>query len=69
MDQKEIDNSKKNMTLFLKNHHYFSTIWPFLPPSKQTEILKITCEGKGVIPYELVTNLDFFFKHPKKTFG
>ena len=68
MDQKEIDNSKKNMTLFLKNHYYFSTIWPFLPPTKQTEILKITCEGKGVIPYELVTNLDSFFQTPEKDF-
>ena len=68
MDQKEIDNSKKNIKLFLKNHHYFSTIWPFLPPTKQTEILKITCEGKGVIPYELVTNLDSFFQTLEKDF-
>ena len=56
------------MTLFLKNHYYFSTIWPFLPAGKQTEILKITCEGKGVIPYELVTNLDSFFQLPEKDF-
>ena len=68
MDKEEIDNSKKNMTLFLKNHHYFSTIWSFLPPTKQTEILKITCEGKGVIPYGLVRNLDSFFQTPEKDF-
>ena len=68
MDQKEIENAKKNMVLFLKNHHYFSTIWSFLSPMKQTEILKITCEGKGVIPYELVTNLDSFFQTPEKDF-
>ena len=30
MDQKEIESAKENMTLFLKNHYYFSTIWPFL---------------------------------------
>ena len=68
MDKEEIDNSKKNMTIFLKNHHYFSTVWSFLPPAKQTEILKITCEGKGVIPYELVRNLDSFFQTPEKDF-
>ena len=68
MDLKEIESAKENMTLFLKNHYYFPTIWPFLPAIKQTEILKITCEGKGVIPYELVTNLDSFFQSPEKDF-
>ena len=68
MDLKEIESAKENMTLFLKNPYYFSTIWPFLPATKQTEILKITCEGKGVIPYELVTNLDSFFQTPEKDF-
>ena len=68
MDKKEIDNSKKNMTIFLKNHHYFTTVWSFLPPTKQTNILTITCEGKGVIPYELVRNIDSFFQTPEKDF-
>ena len=62
MDIKEIEKAKIEMNSFLKNHHYFSTIWAFLPPTKQNEILKITCEGKGVIPYELVTGLNSFFQ-------
>ena len=61
MDLKEIEKAKTVMNSFLKNHHYFSTIWAFLPPTKQAEILKITCEGKGVIPYELATGLNSFF--------
>ena len=68
MDTNEIENAKTVMNSFLKNHHYFSTIWAFLPPIKQTEILKITCEGKGVIPYELVTGLNSFFVKPESDF-
>ena len=68
MDLKEIEKSKTVMNSFLKNHHYFSTIWMFLPPTKQAEMLKITCEGKGVIPYELVTGLNSFFLKPEADF-
>ena len=68
MDTVETENAKKGMILFLKNHHYFSTIWAFLPQHTQNEILKVTCEGKGVIPYELVTGLDSFFQTPENDF-
>ena len=68
MDVKEIGKAKTVMNSFLKNHYYFSTIWPFLPPLKQTEILNITCSGKGVIPYELVTSLNSFFLKPETDF-
>ena len=68
MNKIEIEKSKKYMELFLKNHHYFSTVWSFLPQNKQDEILKITCEGKGVIPYELVTDLESFFQKPENDF-
>ena len=68
MGIKEIEKAKIEMNSFLKNHHYFSTIWAFFPPTKQNEILKITCEGKGVIPYELVTGLNSFFQTPENEF-
>ena len=68
MDLKEIEKSKTVMNSFLKNHQYFSTVWPFLPPTKQAKILNITCEGKGVILYELVTALNSFFLKPESDF-
>ena len=68
MDLKEIEKAKTVMNSFLKSHYYFSTIWPFLPPTKQTEILNITCGGKGVIPYELVSTLNSFFIKPEGEF-
>ena len=76
MDLKEIEKSKTVMNSFLKNHQYFSTenhqyfstVWPFLPPTKQAKISNITCEGKGVIPYELVTGLNSFFSKPESNF-
>ena len=66
--EKEIEKAKIVMTSFLKNHHYFSNIWLFVPPNKQTEILNITCSGKGVIPYELVTTINSFFLNPESEF-
>ena len=68
MDLEEIQKAKTVMNSFLKSHYYFSTIWPFLPPTKQTEILNITCGGKGVMPYELVTGLNSFFLKPEGEF-
>ena len=68
MDEKEIEKARVVMDSFLKKHHYFSTVWPFLPPTKTEKILKITCEGKGVIPYEIVTGLNSFFLKPENDF-
>ena len=68
MDLKEIEKARTVMNSFLKNHQYFSTVWPFLPPTKQENIFKITCEGKGVIPYEIVTGLNSFFLKPENDF-
>ena len=35
MDEKEIEKARVVMDSFLKKHHYFSTVWPFLPPTKK----------------------------------
>ena len=68
MDLKETDKARTLMNSFLKNHQYFSTVWAFLPPSQQENILVITCEGKGVIPCEIVTGLNSFFLKPENDF-
>ena len=68
MEEKEIEKSHAQIDSFLKTHHHFSTVWTFLPPSKKEKILKITCEGKGVIPYEIVTGMDSFFLQPENHF-
>ena len=49
-------------------HQHFSTVWQFLSPLKKEKILKITCEGKWVIPYEIVTGMDSFFLKPENDF-
>ena len=56
------------MENFLTQHSFFSTIWPFIPLNKKEKILKITCEGKGVIPYEMVTGMESFFLQPENEF-
>ena len=68
MDKIEIEMSKKSMIKFLTNHYYFSTIWSFISGFDQEKILKITCEGKGVIPYELVKDINSFLLEPENDF-
>ena len=68
MDKIEIEMSKKSMIKFLTNHYYFSTIWSFISGFDQEKILKITCEGKGVIPYELVKDMNSFLLEPENDF-
>ena len=68
MDKIEIENAKTSMKIFIQKHYYFSTVWPFIPPTNQDKILQIACEGKGVIPYELVKNMNSFFLKPENDF-
>ena len=53
---------------FLTEHHYFLTIWLFLPIHKKNKILLIIAEGKGVIPYEIIVDMKSFFIKPGKDF-
>ena len=68
IEENEILRARKQMEKFLTNHLFFSTIWPFIPLHKKEKILKITCEVKGVIPYEMVTGMDSFFLQPENDF-
>ena len=68
MDQIEITKAKKTMRNYLEKHYYFSEIWLFLPPVVQEKILQVTCEGKGIIPYEMVKDMYSFYIKPEKDF-
>ena len=68
IQENEIKSTKKQMISFLNNHSFFSTIWPFIPAHQKEKILKITCERKGVIPYEIVTGMESFFLQPENEF-
>ena len=46
---------------FFNQHCYFSRIWPYLNPKNKQKVLEIVSEGKGVIPYELIIDMDSFF--------
>ena len=58
MEKIEIDNAKLQMKM------YFSTIWKFLSPIQQLKILTITCEEKGIIPYEKIIDQHSLFISP-----
>ena len=54
---------------FLNEHYYFSTVWPYLSINKkQNRILEIISQGKGVIPYEIIVDMESFFIKPDEDF-
>ena len=68
MATQEKMNVKKLAEKFLTKHHYFSTVWLFLPIHKKNKILEIIAERKGVIPYEIIVDMESFFIKPDKDF-
>ena len=52
---------KELTTNFLNQHYYFSTVWPYLNSQKKEKILETVSEGKGVIPYKIIIDLQSFF--------
>ena len=57
----EIVAVKKVTEKFLNEHYYFSTIWSYLSFKTKEKNLDIIAEGKGVIPYDLIVNMQSFF--------
>ena len=49
---------KKLIEKFLNERYYFSTVWPFLSLKKKGKILGIISEGKGIIPYEIIVDIE-----------
>ena len=46
---------------FLNENYYFSTVWPYLSLKKKYKILEIISEGKGIILYEIIVDMESFF--------
>ena len=53
---------------FLNEHFYFSTVWPYLSFKKKEKILEIISEGKGIIPYEIIVDMESFFIKPENDY-
>ena len=60
--------AKEITTIFLNQHYYFSTVWPYLSSQKKEKILEIVSKGKGVIPYEMIIDMHSFFITPENDF-
>ena len=49
---------------FFNQHYYFSTVWPYLTLKLQEKILDIVTSGKGIIPYELIVDMQSLLLTP-----
>ena len=56
-DETEKSRIKKSAQSFLLKQRYFSTVWPTLIKQDQDKILDMIAEGKGVMPYEKITDI------------
>ena len=59
---------KKLAKKFLNEHFYFSTVLPYLSFKKKEKILEIISEGKGIVPYEIIVDMESFFIKPENEF-
>ena len=59
---------KKLTERFLNQHYSFSTVWPYLNSNKQNKILEMISEGKGIVPYEIIVDMESFFTKPDNEF-
>ena len=46
---------------FLNQHYYFAETWEFLYDAQKSKILDIISEGKGIIPYKKIVNMNSLF--------
>ena len=57
---------KKHLTKqFFNQHSYFSEVWKYLGDSQKNNILEINAEGKGIIPYEKIVDMNLMFLTPE----
>ena len=58
-------NSVKHLTKqFFNQHSYFYEVWKYLGESPPKKILEIIAEGKGIIPYEKIVDMNSMFLIP-----
>ena len=59
-------NSIKHLTIqFFNQHHYFSEVWKCLGNAQKNKILDIISEGKGIIPYEKIVDMNSMLLTPE----
>ena len=68
LTEEEKNAVKKLTEKFLNQHFYFCTIWPYLSIQKKDKILETISEGKGIIPYEIIVDMESFFITPDRDF-
>ena len=64
LNQYEKEKVEQLTIQFFNQHSYFSTVWLYLQPKVKKEILEIITSGKGVIPYELIVQMDSLLLTP-----
>ena len=71
-DKAEKSRTKEGIKSFLEKHIYFCKTWGCLSKADKDSILNMIAKGKGVMPYEKITDIhslskiapeDDFFKH------
>ena len=59
-------NSLKRLAKqFFNQHSYFSEVWKYLRNLQKNMILEIIAEGKGIIPYEKIVDMNSMFSTPE----
>ena len=53
---------------FFNHHYYFSTVWPYLTSKIKNKILDIIADGKGIILYEIIGDMNSLLLTPDKEF-
>ena len=62
-------NKIRQLTLqFLSRHTYFGQVWKILTDEVKDRILNIIAEGKRIIPYEKIIDMNSFVLVPEKDF-
>ena len=56
---------KKATEQFLRQHNYFSEFWKYLGPQQKEKILNIVVDGKGIIPYEKIVDVNSLILTPE----
>ena len=52
----------------MNEHLYFPTIWPYLSLKTKEKILEIISEGKEIMPYEIIVDMESFSIKPENDF-
>ena len=50
---------------FFNQHSYFSEVWKYLGDPRKNKILEIIAEGKGIIPYEKIVDMNSMILTPE----